>query len=80
MRRAMFWFGTLTAALVAVLTGCQPTRPPQGEFHLVVLGSSTAAGIGPADPSQAWPARYQRYLRTQGVDVRLSNLARSPWA
>jgi len=42
---------------------------------IVVLGSSTAAGIGPRDPNNAWVARYQAYLAAQFPNVTLVNLA-----
>jgi len=42
---------------------------------IVVLGSSTAAGIGPKDPNNAWVARYQAYLAAQFPNVTLRNLA-----
>jgi len=42
---------------------------------IVVLGSSTAAGIGPNDPNNAWVARYQAFLATQFPNVTVVNLA-----
>jgi lysophospholipase L1-like esterase len=42
---------------------------------IVVLGSSTAAGIGPKDPNNAWVARYQASLAAQFPNVTLLNLA-----
>ena len=42
---------------------------------IVVLGSSTAAGIGPKDPNNAWVARYQAHLAIQYPMVTLVNLA-----
>ena len=42
---------------------------------IVVLGSSTSAGIGPRDPKNAWVARYQRYLAEQFPSFTLTNLA-----
>ncbi len=45
-------------------------------LHLVVLGSSTAAGVGPSDPDSAWVPRYLRSLQTLHTDYRITNLAR----
>jgi lysophospholipase L1-like esterase len=42
---------------------------------IVVLGSSTAAGIGPKDPKNAWVLRYQAHLAAQFPNVTLVNLA-----
>jgi len=42
---------------------------------IVVLGSSTAAGIGPKSPKNAWVLRYQSYLAKQLPRVTLLNLA-----
>lgn len=53
-------------------------RPPAeacGPVHIVVLGSSTAAGMGPADSANAWVERYRRHLDAAGIGHRLTNLA-----
>lgn len=42
---------------------------------IVVLGSSTAAGIGPKDPDNSWVARYQAHLAARFPMVTLVNLA-----
>lgn len=42
---------------------------------IVVLGSSTAAGIGPKDAKNAWVARYQAHLAAHFPNVTLVNLA-----
>jgi len=42
---------------------------------LVVLGSSTAAGVGPKDPEDAYVPRYAALLARQFPDFRLVNLA-----
>lgn len=42
---------------------------------IVVLGSSTAAGVGPKDPKNAWVARYKARLAAQYPNVILVNLA-----
>jgi len=42
---------------------------------IVILGSSTAAGIGPKDPDNSWAARYRAHLATRFPMVTLVNLA-----
>lgn len=42
---------------------------------IVVLGSSTAAGLGPSEPEKAWVARYERYLAEQFPEFRVQSLA-----
>ncbi|MDF3071656.1 MAG: lipolytic protein family [Polyangiaceae bacterium] len=42
---------------------------------IVVLGSSTAAGVGPSDPDRAWVPLYARYLAEQFPDFRVQSLA-----
>lgn len=44
-------------------------------FHVVVIGSSTAAGHGPAHPRDAWVNRYRQYLRQAIPGSRVTNLA-----
>lgn len=54
-------------------------RPPAeacAPVHIVVLGSSTAAGFGPGDSGNAWVERYRRHLESAGAGHRLTNLAR----
>lgn len=56
-----------------------PPRPAPaacGPVHVVVLGSSTAAGTGPADPANAWVERYRAYLESANAGHTLTNLAR----
>jgi lysophospholipase L1-like esterase len=47
------------------------TRPGM----IVVLGSSTAAGIGPSDPKNAWVSRYRAHLAERFPNFKLTNLA-----
>ncbi|MEI9952877.1 MAG: SGNH/GDSL hydrolase family protein [Pseudomonadota bacterium] len=42
---------------------------------IVVLGSSTSAGVGPKDPKNAWVRRYKTRLAEQFPNVALVNLA-----
>jgi lysophospholipase L1-like esterase len=44
-------------------------------FHVVVLGSSTAAGVGPSTGDSSWVSRYRRYLQTINQQNQVTNLA-----
>lgn len=44
-------------------------------FHIVVLGSSTAAGSGPSAPDSAWVNRYRKYLQQINPANQVTNLA-----
>jgi lysophospholipase L1-like esterase len=62
----------------AVVESAQPA--PANVDHsrpgvIVVLGSSTSAGIGPTDPKNAWVRRYQAYLAKEFPAFKLTNLA-----
>jgi lysophospholipase L1-like esterase len=66
--------------LLALLTaGCAgsgaPAEKPRGPHVIVVLGSSTAAGIGPSDPANTWTARYEAQLAAECSACELYNLA-----
>jgi lysophospholipase L1-like esterase len=45
-------------------------------LRIVVLGSSTAAGVGASVPDSAWVARYAEVLRRQNAAYEIINLAR----
>lgn len=62
------------ALVVSLLIACHtpPAEQARGA-HIVVIGSSTAAGHGLADPETSWPRRYAAYLKTRGAT--LTNLA-----
>ncbi len=49
---------------------------PKFAVHIVVLGSSTAEGIGPSDKSNAWVNRYRTFLKTENVNHQVFNLAK----
>jgi len=42
---------------------------------IIVLGSSTAAGVGPTNLSKAWVNQYRAYIRNQNKDNEVINLA-----
>tara|TARA_R110002096_G_scaffold386418_2_gene580304 strand:+ start:6922 stop:9153 length:2232 start_codon:yes stop_codon:yes gene_type:complete len=44
-------------------------------FHIVVLGSSTAAGTGPSHQDSAWVNRYRSALQKLNSQIQVSNLA-----
>lgn len=45
------------------------------ECHIVVLGSSTAAGTGPSAQDSAWVWRYQDFIFQNDTRMRVTNLA-----
>jgi len=47
----------------------------QRAHHIVVLGSSTAAGTGPKTPDSAWVNLLREYLQSDDTSVRVTNLA-----
>lgn len=44
-------------------------------FHVVVIGSSTAAGAGPSISDSAWVNRYTKYLKSFNPNNSVTNLA-----
>lgn len=47
-----------------------------GGVRIVVLGSSTAEGIGPDSPDSAWVSRYRRHLQAMNPQHEVINLAK----
>lgn len=45
------------------------------DIHVVVIGSSTAAGAGPSTPDSAWVNRYRKYLQAINSQNQVTNLA-----
>ena len=73
----------LALALLAV-AACAPSSPvpsPQttaagsDSLRIVVIGSSTAAGVGPADRDSTWVERYRAYLTRVDPRFAVTNLA-----
>src|SRR6478735_625672 len=64
-----------SSAPASVSTG--PSQPVDRSRYgaIVVLGSSTAAGIGPKNPENAWVSRYHAHLSAHFPNVTLLNLA-----
>jgi lysophospholipase L1-like esterase len=67
MRRAVL------VLLLGLASACHDHRAEPRHPLIVVLGSSTAAGHGLADPKTSWVNRYAALLATQSID--LTNLA-----
>lgn len=44
-------------------------------FHIVVLGSSTAAGAGPSHPDSTWVNRYRKFIQSINPLNQVTNLA-----
>lgn len=86
-----YLFGAQMAALVWLLIACGVATPAdavqpvhtqlRGELQrplvVVVLGSSSAEGVGPGSRDSSWAGRLARYLRVQYGAVDFHNLARS---
>ncbi len=58
-------------SIFAQINPCAKTS----NFHLVVLGSSTAAGSGPSRSDSAWVNRYRKYLQSINPLNQVTNLA-----
>lgn len=65
-------FLILGTILQAQINACGQSQ----SFHLVVLGSSTAAGSGPSSRDSTWVNRYRKYLQNINPSNQLTNLAR----
>jgi|26BtaG_2_1085354.scaffolds.fasta_scaffold03116_3 lysophospholipase L1-like esterase len=52
------------------------TIPNEGMvYRIVILGSSTAAGVGPSDGNNAWATKYRNYLTEMDTRYDIVNLA-----
>lgn len=70
----------LSAVLLAVSVSsfAQPYINPcarANPVHVVVLGSSTAAGAGPSSPDSTWVNKYRKYLQEINSASQVTNLA-----
>lgn len=77
----------LVALLVLALAGCTSTDPPPERVEpapsstlaepitIVVLGSSTASGVGTTNPAEAWVERYATALEDRDRRNEVVNLA-----
>ncbi len=55
--------------------GTTPAEPPTEPITVVVLGSSTAFGIGPTDIDQSWVSSYSAWLELERPGSTVVNLA-----
>ncbi|UCE07804.1 MAG: T9SS type A sorting domain-containing protein [bacterium] len=66
----------LIFALVGLLNGSYVDASEQiSGKTIVVLGSSTAEGIGPSHPDSAWVNRYRKYIISLDSNSKVTNLA-----
>lgn len=68
MLRAIAW-------ALLFLAAAAPSQAAPGPFHVVVLGSSTAAGTGPSHPDSAWVNRYRANAESLNPSNQVTNLA-----
>ena len=68
---------TIFIFLTFILKGQDEQNPclSNQDFHLVILGSSTAAGTGPSSPDSTWVNRYRNFLQGINPDNLVTNLA-----
>lgn len=62
----------LAAAQGPTINACGQGQP----IHVVIIGSSTAAGTGPSVPDSTWVNRYRAYLQGINIQNQVTNLAR----
>lgn len=70
-------FLSLFLILLTIQLSGQDTQDPclqATSYHIVVLGSSTAAGSGPSTLDSAWVWRYRRYVQEINPDNLVTNL------
>lgn len=67
----LFSLSTLTIRAQAIINPCAQVNA----IHVVVIGSSTAAGSGPSSPDSAWVNRYRSYLQNINPQNQVTNLA-----
>ncbi len=48
---------------------------PGYTYHIVILGSSTAAGAGPSHPDSTWVNRYRKFIQSINPQNHVTNLA-----
>ncbi|HLA64813.1 MAG TPA: glucoamylase family protein, partial [Rhodothermales bacterium] len=66
---------TATAARRLPFTPQPDDDAPQARRSIIVLGSSTAAGIGPAHGDSAWVSRFHNWVAEESDDLFVFNLA-----
>ena len=66
---------TLFLFMCVIVSAFTHIMAQTGSIKVVVLGSSTAAGTGPEDISNAWVNRYDRYIKSLNPASEVINLA-----
>lgn len=84
VRHRSWWLHVLRVGIAVVtIAACGGSVPVSSSLsagidvpvHIVVLGSSTAYGIGPRDRSNIWVSRYRTYLQSLNPQNDVVNLA-----
>lgn len=66
-----FFFMSINLIAQVVINPCAKAT----DIHVVVIGSSTAAGAGPTNSANAWVNRYRNYLQSINPNNLVTNLA-----
>jgi len=69
------WLGSSLGWAQSLVSSPSTGTDQAGGFHVVVIGSSTAEGIGPGTPRDAWVNRLRTHLKQQIPGSRVTNLA-----
>lgn len=78
MRLFYLFLLSLMLGITTCSWGQTPVLNPciqQQAKHIVVIGSSTAAGTGPSQADSAWVNRYRAYLQSINTQNQVTNLA-----
>lgn len=72
-----FIFSTILLLISISLLGQDEQNPclTNQDFHIVILGSSTAAGTGPSSSDSTWVNRYRKFLQEINPNNLVTNLA-----
>ena len=71
MKHALFYLLILVPLYVMAQNPCLIGQ----SFHVVILGSSTAAGVGPSSSDSTWVNRYRKYIQAVNPPNQVTNLA-----
>lgn len=74
MKKALILFSILIPALVLGQISLDPCITNHN-FHIVILGSSTAAGNGPSHQDSTWVNKYRKALQKINPQIQVTNLA-----
>jgi len=75
--RKSFYLGLFLLLFIPLVTVAQNYNAcvKSSPIHIVVLGSSTAAGSGPSSIDSAWVNRYRRHIQSINPNNQVTNLA-----